>query len=554
MPTDLARKLQDTYDDYPEDDNPINYSLQFTEAELGSSTVVSNVLPVCKTTSLQSNARRGITVPPAPRLDLCEEQNIDGPRDQYHVQSKLKIDSSVEEKLVLADKQIHEAADDAPTDFTAIYTEECLDEECVEGYSSQPYPGPSKKSKNECTEKYEAKNLSQVAGSSLVNLPNSVTFHQDSASKSVERDGPNPATDRISVNKAQAPEAAEEDDKFSGVITPRHYFSKSNRHSGYMTPKQTFQETPMMMYSPMSSSRSSLDSVDQGSFRSNISSEFDSKLQSGYISPSDLPDSPGQSMPQSRCRSPRNLSSNKAQAFQPSGLNINTKLEQRKANHSSLRGRQLIEKAHVLSPAYLADMPPSDEMKCFSSEPAMSVMTGLSDLSVEGEKIEVSKHKALSPTSKSSASKTEVFVSKNALVAKGPGYVTSLPSSDEIKNFCDEGTLSPFVGLSEISALQSHNEGFQKNPVLFQGKTRKLSNRNSYTSRSSATGASAPLPPVSQQDEAEDETPDDDKAPQMPSQSASVIKSQPEALKKEEDEDKIGGGGDSNNPTQARTT
>ena len=55
------------------------------------------------------------------------------------------------------------------------------------------------------------------------------------------------------------------------------------------------------------------------------------------------------------------------------------------------------------------------------------------------------------------------------------GYITSLPSHDEMKVYKDEGMMSPHATLSEISALRSLNDGFQKPIALSSTAHNKLS-------------------------------------------------------------------------------
>lgn len=94
---------------------------------------------------------------------------------------------------------------------------------------------------------------------------------------------------------------------------PRHHkvveFSsgaKSPSKSGAQTPKSPpehyVQETPLMF--SRCTSVSSLDSFESHSIASSVQSEPCSGMVSGIISPSDLPDSPGQTMPPSRAKTP----------------------------------------------------------------------------------------------------------------------------------------------------------------------------------------------------------------------------------------------------------
>ncbi|KAJ7335702.1 hypothetical protein JRQ81_013643 [Phrynocephalus forsythii] len=82
--------------------------------------------------------------------------------------------------------------------------------------------------------------------------------------------------------------------------------AKSPSKSGAQTPKSPpehyLQETPLMF--SRCTSVSSLDSFESRSIASSVQSEPCSGMVSGIISPSDLPDSPGQTMPPSRSKTP----------------------------------------------------------------------------------------------------------------------------------------------------------------------------------------------------------------------------------------------------------
>ncbi|XP_031414891.1 adenomatous polyposis coli protein isoform X1 [Clupea harengus] len=82
--------------------------------------------------------------------------------------------------------------------------------------------------------------------------------------------------------------------------------AKSPSKSGAQTPKSPpehyLQETPLMF--SRCTSVSSLDSFESHSIASSVQSEPCSDMVSGIISPSDLPDSPGQTMPPSRSKTP----------------------------------------------------------------------------------------------------------------------------------------------------------------------------------------------------------------------------------------------------------
>ncbi|XP_039615363.1 adenomatous polyposis coli protein isoform X2 [Polypterus senegalus] len=86
--------------------------------------------------------------------------------------------------------------------------------------------------------------------------------------------------------------------EFSGAKSP----SKSGAQTPKSPPEHYVQETPLMF--SRCTSVSSLDSFESHSIASSVQSEPGSEMVSGIISPSDLPDSPGQTMPPSRSKTP----------------------------------------------------------------------------------------------------------------------------------------------------------------------------------------------------------------------------------------------------------
>uniref|UniRef100_A0A8C3KE03 APC protein n=1 Tax=Calidris pygmaea TaxID=425635 RepID=A0A8C3KE03_9CHAR len=84
----------------------------------------------------------------------------------------------------------------------------------------------------------------------------------------------------------------------SGAKSP----SKNGAHTPKSPPEHYVQETPLMF--SRCTSVSSLDSFESHSIASSVQSEPCSGIISGIISPSDLPDSPGQTMPPSRSKTP----------------------------------------------------------------------------------------------------------------------------------------------------------------------------------------------------------------------------------------------------------
>nr|XP_033784994.1 adenomatous polyposis coli protein isoform X1 [Geotrypetes seraphini]XP_033784995.1 adenomatous polyposis coli protein isoform X1 [Geotrypetes seraphini]XP_033784996.1 adenomatous polyposis coli protein isoform X1 [Geotrypetes seraphini]XP_033784997.1 adenomatous polyposis coli protein isoform X1 [Geotrypetes seraphini]XP_033784998.1 adenomatous polyposis coli protein isoform X1 [Geotrypetes seraphini]XP_033785000.1 adenomatous polyposis coli protein isoform X1 [Geotrypetes seraphini]XP_03 len=110
---------------------------------------------------------------------------------------------------------------------------------------------------------------------------------------------------RTKVNRLQASNLSPNDSSrhktvefSSGAKSP----SKSGAQTPKSPPEHYVQETPLMF--SRCTSVSSLDSFESHSIASSVQSEPCSGMVSGIISPSDLPDSPGQTMPPSRSKTP----------------------------------------------------------------------------------------------------------------------------------------------------------------------------------------------------------------------------------------------------------
>lgn len=154
--------------------------------------------------------------------------------------------------------------------------------------------------------------------------------------------------------------------------------AKSPSKSGAQTPKSPpehyVQETPLMF--SRCTSVSSLDSFESHSIASSVQSEPCSGMVSGIISPSDLPDSPGQTMPPSRCKTPPppQAAQNKRDASKPK---VTSNIEEREpvtkqtAVHSAAQRVQVLQEADTL--LHFATESTPDGFSCASSLSALSL-------------------------------------------------------------------------------------------------------------------------------------------------------------------------------------
>ncbi|XP_006875573.1 PREDICTED: adenomatous polyposis coli protein isoform X2 [Chrysochloris asiatica] len=154
--------------------------------------------------------------------------------------------------------------------------------------------------------------------------------------------------------------------------------AKSPSKSGAQTPKSPpehyVQETPLMF--SRCTSVSSLDSFESRSIASSVQSEPCSGMISGIISPSDLPDSPGQTMPPSRSKTP------------PPPPTVQTKREASKSKASNAEKRESGPKQAAVNAAVqrVQVLPDADTLLHFATESTpdgFSCSSSLSALSLD---------------------------------------------------------------------------------------------------------------------------------------------------------------------------
>ncbi|XP_032966171.1 adenomatous polyposis coli protein isoform X7 [Rhinolophus ferrumequinum] len=155
--------------------------------------------------------------------------------------------------------------------------------------------------------------------------------------------------------------------------------AKSPSKSGAQTPKSPpehyVQETPLMF--SRCTSVSSLDSFESRSIASSVQSEPCSGMVSGIISPSDLPDSPGQTMPPSRSKTPPPPPPQTAQAKREVPKNNAPNTENRESGPKQAAVNAAVQRVQVLPDAdtllHFATESTPDGFSCSSSLSALSL-------------------------------------------------------------------------------------------------------------------------------------------------------------------------------------
>uniref|UniRef100_A0A8C0V827 APC regulator of WNT signaling pathway n=1 Tax=Cyanistes caeruleus TaxID=156563 RepID=A0A8C0V827_CYACU len=153
--------------------------------------------------------------------------------------------------------------------------------------------------------------------------------------------------------------------------------AKSPSKSGAQTPKSPpehyVQETPLMF--SRCTSVSSLDSFESRSIASSVQSEPCSGIVSGIISPSDLPDSPGQTMPPSRSKTPPPAQGVQVKREVPKGKTTTTEKREPGPRHAAVNAA--VQRVQVLPDAdtllHFATESTPDGFSCSSSLSALSL-------------------------------------------------------------------------------------------------------------------------------------------------------------------------------------
>lgn len=327
-PADLAHKIRSANhmgdDDGAELDTPINYSLKYSDEQLNS----------------------GRQSPSHTHSEEVEQQRHKGPR--YNDTSEQPIDYSLKyENPALkysSDSPALKYNTSSPVHAAVKYSADSQrkDEYGLQ-YTSQkesasvpklrplqpPAPNRTGPKSQESTQTYcvEDTPICFSRGSSLSSLSSEddeshevITRKRRSVDVVENSDGSNfptlPVHEKVATEEQRSRKEAESQTAAdSGAVSSkskRHHHHELRHHhhaaSGARTPKSPepaplyAQETPLMF--SRCTSVSSLDSFSTSSIASSRSSAPCSALPSGVISPSDLPDSPGQTNPPSRAKTP----------------------------------------------------------------------------------------------------------------------------------------------------------------------------------------------------------------------------------------------------------
>ncbi|XP_077479233.1 adenomatous polyposis coli protein isoform X1 [Stigmatopora argus] len=293
-PADLAHKIRSVNhmedDDGAEVDTPINYSLKYSDEQLNSG-------------RQSPNRRRG-----AETDEDGERPGLPGARGE-----DARVPPALPPRYAAVAPAYGDSAPELPVDYSLKFGEprDTAPPPASSGGKSQPVRPPPK-TQRESTQTYcvEDTPICFSGGSSLSSLS---PEEEDEYGDAAARKTPGGAEQRRRRQRKEV------ESQTAGVAGPParggrrgHHHAHHGHHqqgaSGARTPKSPpeqpyAQETPLMF--SRCTSVSSLDSFSTSSIASSVrSSEPCSGTPSGVVSPTDLPDSPGQTMPPSRAKTP----------------------------------------------------------------------------------------------------------------------------------------------------------------------------------------------------------------------------------------------------------
>uniref|UniRef100_K7G530 APC regulator of WNT signaling pathway n=1 Tax=Pelodiscus sinensis TaxID=13735 RepID=K7G530_PELSI len=296
-PTNYSERYSEEEQHEDEEDRPTNYSIKYNEEEHHVDQPIDYSL------------KYSTEVPPSsqkPSFSFSKSSSVQSTKTD-HISSS-SGNTSTPSSSSKRQNQLHPSSAQKPASCkTPSINQETIQTYCVEDTPicfsrcsslSSLSSAEDEIGRDQATRVTDASNTLQIAELK----DNSVTLSTEGSVSEV------PSTSqhiRTKSNRLQASSLSPSDSSrhkavefSSGAKSP----SKSGAQTPKSPPEHYVQETPLMF--SRCTSVSSLDSFESRSIASSVQSEPCSGMVSGIISPSDLPDSPGQTMPPSRSKTP----------------------------------------------------------------------------------------------------------------------------------------------------------------------------------------------------------------------------------------------------------
>ncbi|XP_075788130.1 adenomatous polyposis coli protein isoform X3 [Pelodiscus sinensis] len=296
-PTNYSERYSEEEQHEDEEDRPTNYSIKYNEEEHHVDQPIDYSL------------KYSTEIPPSsqkPSFSFSKSSSVQSTKTD-HISSS-SGNTSTPSSSSKRQNQLHPSSAQKPASCkTPSINQETIQTYCVEDTPicfsrcsslSSLSSAEDEIGRDQATRVTDASNTLQIAELK----DNSVTLSTEGSVSEV------PSTSqhiRTKSNRLQASSLSPSDSSrhkavefSSGAKSP----SKSGAQTPKSPPEHYVQETPLMF--SRCTSVSSLDSFESRSIASSVQSEPCSGMVSGIISPSDLPDSPGQTMPPSRSKTP----------------------------------------------------------------------------------------------------------------------------------------------------------------------------------------------------------------------------------------------------------
>ena len=392
MPKDILLKLKNVHitDNNQDDDILVDYSLQYSD-----------------TGSKQQQQQQ--------QKQQQQQQQTVGGSQNSSVTMNNNMTTHTNEQLRRIEKNFH--PQEKPTNFAILFNDEST-------YNQQQQKQQQIQQDNQRDEEQQQRQY-KAERTATDNNTNVHMYHRGGAGSRTSGTGGSGNDDKSNHQQFD-----------SGAITPastyNYRMTSAGRRSGTRTPRTPmYQETPLVFSrtSPVSSL-----SMEEGlDFLSEVTSNTQSHMSSGRVSPSDLPDSPGGTMPPSRSKTPPGNPPGER-----NGLRTALYKKQRSVDVRATDDGMMMALVSGMSSAAAVPLT-FDSSTSVVSLPSVVTVCGQVRKPVVG----------VGESDTSQKKKKE----EEADEAKVVGYISSLPARDELLKFKREESCTPMTALSIMSCL-----------------------------------------------------------------------------------------------------
>ncbi|XP_067885933.1 adenomatous polyposis coli protein isoform X2 [Heterodontus francisci] len=306
-PTNYSERYSEEEQHEEEEDRPTNYSIKFTEEEHHVEQPIDYSLKY--SSEIPPSQKQSFMYPKGPSV---QDTTKDLAASSCGSTPSSKISTSTQQRRLHPSSAQTRTTATPAVQKSATCKAPSINQETMQTYCVEDTPIcfsrcsslSSLSSEDEMEGRGQAKHVSDD-GTTLQIIDLKENHGQLSAEATIGDGSSTSQQTRMKQSRLQATNVSQPDisrqkavEFSSGAKSP----SKSGAQTPKSPPEHYVQETPLVF--SRCSSVSSLGSFESQSIASSIQSEPCSEMVSGVISPSDLPDSPGQTMPPSRSKTP----------------------------------------------------------------------------------------------------------------------------------------------------------------------------------------------------------------------------------------------------------